>query len=301
MTLSTSHNAVTRHSVLCVVVLAFSALASPLTAAEFLLRNPDFPFDPQQQGMVTVSAQEAVLVLGDGPQTRFIRNRQQDDQYSIGYIDLPSRTILRWPRDTRGAIFLVYPALNQVTRMPWQIVPLQNATPRPTRQIRIVDNPPLPPVEIEFTNKHTEPLICQLIDRRGRGMPVKFTIEPGRSVTTSLNRDAGKTRQIVSVAPTGEVLGVINEVQIPAEELYDVTVYENSVQSTYIDRTGKDNFAPVQFRAPSQTRSPRSVGVFTLPADEGLKNNSRVDVYASARRAGNPGAASNWTLPLPRN
>ena len=93
---------------------------------------------------------------------------------------------------------------------------------------------------------------------------------------------------------------VVNEIPIPPEELYDVTVYENAVMSRYYDRTGKDRLVPSRFRPAKETRSPRSIGVFSLPAGDALQEGNRVDVLQSAKLAGNPGAAGEWPTPFPR-
>lgn len=267
---------------------------------EFLLRNPFYPDAPEEQGRAVVSEQQLVLFVGDQPPEHFVRHPVADNQFSLAYLQPETGATLLWPIQLPGRIVVDIPNVGRVME-PWDLIPSQAPNPSPRRQIRFLQNPPLPPVTVEFTNRHSEEVICQLIDRRNPNAPVKFVIQPGESVKKRIQRDAGQTRQVVAIDPGGSLLGIVSEAPVPPQGLYDLTVYENRVQSTYIDRTGKDSLVPQAFLPPQQSRSPRSIGVFALPPGEALKQGSRVDVFASAKRAGNPGGLSRWPVPFPTN
>jgi hypothetical protein len=102
-----------------------------------------------------------------------------------------------------------------------------------------------------------------------------------------LERDSGST-----VIQTVEYLdGFGNwdrrEVQVPVPPvvLYDVSVYEEFLQSIAIDATGKSPnvIEDINYQ-------PRSVGFLLLPAGDQLQDNSVIDVYPAAADSRNPGA-----------
>ncbi|MEM7560892.1 MAG: hypothetical protein AAF394_17350, partial [Planctomycetota bacterium] len=64
----------------------------------------------------------------------------------------------------------------------------------------------------------------------------------------------------------------------------DLSVYEEHLQSIAIDRTGTSP-NPIE----DVNYVPKSVGWLPLPVGEGLPEVSRMDLYAKAKQARNPG------------
>jgi hypothetical protein len=116
-------------------------------------------------------------------------------------------------------------------------------------------------------------------------------IEPGAQVTYAFDRDAGAA--LVEVYETRSPGGVWNReqlvTQIPPATIYDVSVYEEFVQSIAIDRTGTSP-NPIE----DISVLPKSVGMVLLPPGAALPARGRFDAYAEAARAHNPGAVRRW-------
>ncbi len=149
----------------------------------------------------------------------------------------------------------------------------------------IIAAAPLPPAKIELQNSHRFALLVLLGDVRTGAEFEQIRIEPGTSTTVMLDRDPGAT-----LLETVEIrsLGGLWERQqystaVPPSALYDLSVYEEHLQSIAIDATGKSP-NPIE----DVNYVPKSVGWLALPAD--LPAQGRIDVYARAKAANNPGA-----------
>jgi hypothetical protein len=189
-----------------------------------------------------------------------------------------------------------------------------------TRDVQV--NPPLPPAQVELVNSHRNALLVLLADARqseagvgngvlgngvlgngvlgngvlgngvlGNGVlgntAQQIRIAPRTSLPVTLERDAGAT--IIETVETLDRWGSWERQQftttIPPMAYYDVSVYEEHLQSIAIDRTGKSP-NPIE----DVNYVPKSVGWFPVPAGMGLPDNSRLDVYQLAVAAKNPGA-----------
>lgn len=148
-------------------------------------------------------------------------------------------------------------------------------------------NPQLPPAQLELFNSHRYALMVLLGDRRAGDVVQQLRIPPGSSQIVSLDRDAGAT--VIETVELLNPLGVWERQQfvtaIPPSAFYDLSVYEEHLQSIAIDRTGK---SPNQIEDTNFV--PKSVGWIPLPAGEGLPSTSRLDVFPRAQASNNPGA-----------
>ena len=148
-------------------------------------------------------------------------------------------------------------------------------------------NPQLPPAQLELFNSHRYALTLLLGDKRASAAVQMIRIPPGSSQIVSLDRDAGST--VIETVELLNSLGVWERQQfvtaIPPSAFYDLSVYEEHLQSIAIDRTGK---SPNQIE--DMNFVPKSVGWIPLPAGAGLPADSRLDVYPRAQASNNPGA-----------
>ncbi|MCA9132121.1 MAG: hypothetical protein KDA45_03170 [Planctomycetales bacterium] len=154
-----------------------------------------------------------------------------------------------------------------------------------TREIHA--NPQLPAAQLELRNTHRYALLVLLGDsRRGAGFE-QIRIEPQSAVTITLERDSGGT--IVETYELRSPLGDWERQQlvtaIPPAAYYDLSVYEEHLQSIAIDRTGKS-----PNRIEDVNYVPKSLGWLPLPAGSSLPAVGQVDVYRRAKLANNPGA-----------
>ncbi|MEQ1828647.1 MAG: hypothetical protein ABL921_21980 [Pirellula sp.] len=183
--------------------------------------------------------------------------------------------------------------LQPITYDPWQVwwpqVPAF-ALPQPqfrTMQQQIIPNSPLPPAMAQINNAHTETLIVLLADRRNPQQPQKLRIPARGMERVQLERDAGAT--IVETIETMDSFGNWQQQQfntpIPPNVLYDVSVYEEFLQSIAIDRTGKSP-NPIE----DVNYQPRSIGFFLIPPGDELPEQVDIDVFRIAEDAQNPGA-----------
>lgn len=148
-------------------------------------------------------------------------------------------------------------------------------------------NPGLPPAQIELVNSHRNALLVLLGDTRQGNAFETIRIEPNSSTTVSLDRDAGAT--LVETVEIRSTLGVWDRQQlvtaVPAGAYYDISVYEEHLQSIAIDRTGKSP-NPIE----DINYVPKSVGWFPLPGGAELPSRGTIDVYQRGKSANNPGA-----------
>jgi hypothetical protein len=183
--------------------------------------------------------------------------------------------------------------LQPITYDPWQVWWPQTPTfalPQPqfrSVQQQIVPNSPLPPATARIVNSHNETLIVLLADRRNPQQPQKLRIPAQGSEPVQMERDAGAT--IVETIETMDSFGNWRQQQfntpIPPSVLYDLSVYEEFLQSIAIDRTGKSP-NPIE----DVNYQPRSIGFFLVPPGEELPQIADIDAYRVADEAQNPGA-----------
>jgi len=151
----------------------------------------------------------------------------------------------------------------------------------------------LPPVNVEFANTYRRELWVLIADLSNPANVIRLKIKPDKSQTVRLERDGG-SRVVENFQVTGPLGGTRIEQQvyeIPAQALYDVSVYELFLQSVAIDRT-KDGGGKIE----DVNWSPKSVGIFQLPAGAALEEGSVLDVYAAAKAAENPGGVRRLVL-----
>ena len=152
---------------------------------------------------------------------------------------------------------------------------------------QIVPNPPLGPISLRVANTHSEAIVVLLADRRNPNAPRKLRIPAGGSEVLVLERDSGATINQTTEFVDGFGNWDRREYQIPVPPvvLYDVSVYEEFLQSIAIDRTGKSPnvIEDINYQ-------PRSVGFLLLPPGDQLQDNSVLDVYRAAADSKNPGA-----------
>ncbi len=148
-------------------------------------------------------------------------------------------------------------------------------------------NPQLPPAQIDLVNSHRYALLVLLGDVRLGNSFETIRIEPNSSKTVSLDRDAGAT--IVETIEIRSTAGVWDRQQlvtaVPASAYYDISVYEEHLQSIAIDRTGKSP-NPIE----DINYVPKSVGWFPLPGGTELPSRATIDVFRRGKEANNPGA-----------
>lgn len=152
---------------------------------------------------------------------------------------------------------------------------------------QIVPNPALPPVDVRVKNTHTETIVVLLTDRRNPRQPQKLRIPASGSQTVQLERDAGST--IEETVETMDAYGNWSRnrfvTPVPPAVLYDVSVYEEFLQSIAIDRTGTSP-NPIE----DVNYQPRSIGFFLVPPGDAVPPNSELDAYGNAEDMQNPGA-----------
>jgi hypothetical protein len=150
---------------------------------------------------------------------------------------------------------------------------------------RIVANPPLEPVSVDFANTSNRDLQVAIVDLATSSQAENFRIRPGERRSVVLQRDSGGQR--VETYRTVDAYGFSATKQIttpvPPAVLYEVVVHEWAMQSIAIDRTGKSPNAieDVNYQG-------RGIGRFPLPAGEALRPTT-IDVLRVAKTASNPG------------
>jgi hypothetical protein len=156
---------------------------------------------------------------------------------------------------------------------------------------QVVLDPPLPPARLELFNSHRSAIRILLADRRPGGVVTELTIAPNNSETISIERAPGarliESREIRN--GFGQWIQETVEFRIPPERIYDLSVYEEFLQSIAIDRTGKSP-SPIE----DVNYVPRSVGFLLIPSGDALPETTRWDLYRMALAADNPGAVRRF-------
>lgn len=173
--------------------------------------------------------------------------------------------------------------------VPPGIVPLEPFWRNVTSEVR--PNPPLEPAQLELANSHRYALIVLIGDRRTGKAVTQVRVEPNSHTTVALDRDAGAT--LIETIEIRSPSGVWEQRQlatpIPPAMLYDLSVYEEFLQSIAIDRTGTSP-NPIE----DVNYVPKSVGWLPVPPGDLLPAVSRMDIYPLAQAAKNPGAVRRF-------
>lgn len=150
----------------------------------------------------------------------------------------------------------------------------------------VLANPKLPPALVTLANSHDSDLLLVIGDLRPGEASRQVSVPAGGAVQARLARDAGAIiRETYEVhSPSGRITREEYTTRIPPTTLYDISVYEQFLQSIAIDRTGKSPH-PIE----DINYQPKSVGIFPIPAGEQLPERARIDVWQRAKAANNPG------------
>jgi hypothetical protein len=224
--------------------------------------------------------------IGDSPQQLWRIQSVAIGGYLIENVAMPGV----WLTCGQNGGLWLQPLFNTPYQVWW---PQQPAFSLPAPQYRnvaeqYVANAPLSPARLRVTNTHSETLFILLSDRRSPNQLSKLRIPAGGAETVTLDRDAGGT--VVQTVEVADALGNWDrfeyQIPVPPSILYDMSVYEEFLQSIAIDRTGKSPnvIEDVNYQ-------PRSVGFFLLPAGDGLPESGSIDAHGAAVQANNPGAA----------
>jgi hypothetical protein len=160
-----------------------------------------------------------------------------------------------------------------------------------TRDLR--PNPPLPPAEIELTNSSRYALIVLVGDLRSGQVVKEVRVEPAGSTAITVERDAGSTifETVEILTAGGSWSRQTYTTPIPPVSLYDLSVYEEFLQSIAIDRTGKSP-NPIE----DINYVPKSTGMIILPPGDALPQRGQMDVFSQAQGAKNPGAVRRMDM-----
>ncbi len=152
-------------------------------------------------------------------------------------------------------------------------------------------NPQLPAAQVELINSHRSALLVLLGDKRTGNQVQSIRIPANGAQHVPLDRDAGST--LIETVETRNALGGWERQQlvtaIPPTAFYDLSVYEEHLQSIAIDRTGK---SPNVIEDVNYV--PKSVGWIPVPAGAALPSSVRLDVYAKAAASNNAGAVRKF-------
>ena len=171
----------------------------------------------------------------------------------------------------------------------WPTTPILPAVQPLYRSIsqNVIPNPPLPSAEVTLTNSHNETLIVLVADHRNGGPSQKLRIPSGTSERVKMDRDSGAT--IVETFEVRSNYGDWDRRQfrtpIPPSPIYDISVYEEFLQSIAIDRTGTSP-NPIE----DINYQPRSIGLVLVPPGSALPERATLDPYRLAEAANNAGA-----------
>ena len=148
-----------------------------------------------------------------------------------------------------------------------------------TVSTNFVPNAELTPAKIELVNTHRYALVLLLNDVR-QATPQQLRVEPNQSLVVELERESGGT--LVETVETRDAFGVWTQEQytttIPPRPLYDLSVYEEHLQSIAIDATGTSP-NPIE----DVNYVPKSLGWLQLPAGSSIPARGRIDLYSRAK------------------
>lgn len=157
----------------------------------------------------------------------------------------------------------------------------------------VVANTQLPPAQLTLQNTHRNALIVLLADSRKGDTYEKIRIEPNESETISIDRDAGAT--LVETVEVRTLNGLWDSQRyvtaIPPQAFYDLSVYEEHLQSIAIDATGKSP-NPIE----DVNYMPKSIGWLPVPAGPELPSAMTLDTYRRAKDARNPGGVRKMKM-----
>jgi hypothetical protein len=185
--------------------------------------------------------------------------------------------------------FMLAPIAYSPMQQWWPTAPVMPSIQPVYRSVQqqTIPNPPLGSASVQFANKHSETLIVLLHDLRPGSVAKKLRIPAHGHELVELDRDSGAT-----LIETFEVRSQYGNwdrrefrTPIPPASLYDVSVYEEFLQSIAIDRTGTSP-NPIE----DVNYQPRSVGLFAIPPGGSLPRQATLDVYGLGVAARNSGA-----------
>jgi len=189
-------------------------------------------------------------------------------------------------------------SLQPITYDPWQLWWPSTPTfvlPQPqfrTVQQQVISNGPLSPATVNIVNTHSDTLVVLVADRRNVSNMKKMRIAPGKSERMQIERESGAT--IVETFETMDGFGNWQQQQfntaIPPNVLYDISVYEEFLQSIAIDRTGTSP-NPIE----DVNYQPRSIGFFLVPPGDELPEVAEIDAYQVAIDTQNPGGVRRFS------
>ncbi len=146
-------------------------------------------------------------------------------------------------------------------------------------------NAPLPPAQIELVNSHSAARAD--LDRRPTGSAGlgEVRIEPNSRVLATFDRDAGAT--VVETYELRSPSGVWDRqqfvTQIPPTPIYDLSVYEEFLQSIAIDRTGT---SPNQLKMSTINQEYRLAAVATWQCTSSPRTNRCLSRRQSCQQSG---------------
>lgn len=151
-------------------------------------------------------------------------------------------------------------------------------------------DPPLPPVTLVLESSSTEEVIVAVDDTRDPNGSYQERILPGGSVKKAFKRDSGAT-VVERYAVGGPGSEEISErtYHVSPRPRYKVTVYENRVQYSYIDRRPRKD-RPKGSLENFDEKAAVGIGTFGIPAGAALTSGT-LDVYRAAVSQRNSGAA----------
>jgi len=171
----------------------------------------------------------------------------------------------------------------------WPTTPIVQAVQPLYRSVsqNVIPNPPLAASNVTLTNSHNETLIVLVTDLRNGGSPQKLRILSGSTEQIVMDRDSGAT-----LVETFEVRSNYGDwdrrefrTPVPPSPIYDISVYEEFLQSIAIDRTGTSP-NPIE----DINYQPRSIGLVLVPPGSALPERATLDPYRLAEAANNAGA-----------
>ena len=272
----------------CWIVGLFVSISVSIQACSFLeAQNPieSGTFELWVHGLASPSIARLTpneLSVQDpaGSITRYQRAPRYDttDQLLLGYSSRQAQQVIRWPANNAGRM-QIGTLQNGLVQFAWSKLTISAS------QHQVVPNPPLSPTTARITNSHSDTLIVLVADRRKPQQLQRIRIPSRGSERVQLDRDAGAT--LVETVETMDAFGNWQQRQfktpIPPSVLYDMSVYEEFLQSIAIDRTGKSP-NPIE----DINYQPRGVGFFIVPPGDNLPSLADIDAYRIADDAQNP-------------